>query len=391
MKYFSAQYLFTNTGLPVKRGIITTEDDGTIISVDDSGGKLAEHHSVEFHNGIIVPGFVNCHCHLELSYLKNEIAKGSGLVDFLRAVNSLRNTIDKDINSAIREADSEMFKEGVVLCADICNNDSTFNLKKVSKIRYISLLEVFGIDPSRAEFRMNEILQLAEKAKQMDLPQWIVPHAFYSISIPLFRLINKHTETNKVTSIHFMESSEEVTFFEARSGKLMDYYKEFMPSFSEFQMVRIPTESLREVVSTSGNLILVHNTCATREVINDLKSRRDIYWCLCPKSNLYIEQKMPPVGLLAGEGCNIVIGTDSLSSNSSLSIIDELKTIQEHFPSISLETTIGWATINGAKALGEESQYGSIEPGKKPGLVLLKNVDLVNKKLLPGTIARRLI
>jgi cytosine/adenosine deaminase-related metal-dependent hydrolase len=238
---------------------------------------------------------------------------------------------------------------------------------------------------------MNEILQLAEIAEKMDLPYWIVPHAIYSISLPLFKLIKKHTEENKVTSIHFMESSDEVAFFKARSGKLMDYYKEFLPSFSEIQMVHIPIQELRGVVSSSGNLILVHNTFATREVINELNSRPGLYWCLCPKSNLFIEQKMPPIDLLAGEGCDIVIGTDSLSSNSSLSIINELKTIQEYFPSFSLETIVSWATINGARALGEESHYGSIEPGKKPGLILLKNVDLVNMKLLPGTSACRLI
>jgi cytosine/adenosine deaminase-related metal-dependent hydrolase len=93
-----------------------------------------------------------------------------------------------------------------------------------------------------------------------------------------------------------------------------------------------------------------------------LKNRTDLYWCLCPNSNLYIEQKMPPVDLLVSEGCPIVIGTDSLSSNTSLSIINELKTIHSHFPSFSLETLIGWATINGAKALGEDMNTGSIEP-----------------------------
>jgi imidazolonepropionase-like amidohydrolase len=74
-----------------------------------------------------------------------------------------------------------------------------------------------------------------------------------------------------------------------------------------------------------------------------------------------------------------------------LSIIEELKTLQLYFPSISLETLISWATINGAKALDEEIHFGSIEPGKKPGLVLLKNIDLVNHKLLPGTNVSRLI
>jgi aminodeoxyfutalosine deaminase len=391
MKYLSAQYIFTNAGPPLKRGIITAEDDGTITMVEDTGGNAAERHSVEFHNGIIIPGFVNCHCHLELSFLKNEIPAGSGLADFLHNVNTIRYSLETDAAQAIKKADSEMSDEGVVLCSDICNNDSTFIIKKESKIRYISMLEVFGIDPSRAEFRMNEMLKLADTAKKLDLPHSIVPHAFYSISIPLFRLINKYTSDNKVTSIHFMESADEAIFFETHTGKLMDYYRQFLPAFSENQLVSDPVTTFREMISASGNLILVHNTFATKNVINTLNTRRDLYWCLCPKSNLYIEGKMPPVDLFASEGCKIVIGTDSLSSNNSLSMIDELRTIQEYYPSFSLETAISWATINGARALGEESQFGSIEPGKKPGLVLLKNVDLLNKKLLPATASRRLI
>ena len=347
MKYFSAQYIFTNSGPPIKRGIICAEDDGTIVSVEDSGGNLSERHSVEFYNGIIVPGFVNCHCHLELSYLKNEIPAGLGLAAFLMAVNTTRNSLQKDINLAIKDADNEMFKEGVVLCADICNTSATFNLKKKSLIKYISLLEVFGIDSSGAEIRMNEIIELEKTARKMNLPHWIVPHAVYSISLPLFNLIKKHTSSNKISSIHFMESQEEETLLENYSGSLMDSYKKFLTSVSDLKIAGNHIKAVNDEITSSGNLILIHNTFVKHDHIKKLKNRDGLYWCLCPNSNLRIEQKMPPVDMLAYEGCNIVIGTDSLSSNSSLSIIEELKTIQKHFPSFNLETLIGWATING--------------------------------------------
>ena len=352
---------------------------------------MHEKHSVEFFNGIIVPGFVNCHCHLELSFLKNEIHAGHGLADFLMQVNSFRNSLQKDINQAIKDADDEMINGGIVLCADICNSSSTFIVKKESRIRYISLLEVFGIDSARAEIRMNEILKLADTAKKMDLPHWIVPHAVYSISLPLLRLIKDHTASNKISSIHFMESPQEEILLESHSGPLMESYERFLPSVAEMEIPDNHINAITKEISSSANLILVHNTFVREEHIKKLKGRSDLYWCLCPNSNLYIEQKMPPVDLLAGEGCKIVIGTDSLSSNSSLSILEELKTLQLYFPSISLETLIGWATINGAKALGEDIQFGSIEPGKKPGLVLLRNIDLVNQKLLPGTTVSRLV
>jgi len=171
----------------------------------------------------------------------------------------------------------------------------------------------------------------------------------------------------------------------------MDSYKKFLPSSEDLKLPSDHVSAITDEISLSGNLILVHNTFVRQEMIEKLKKRTDLYWCLCPNSNLCIEQKMPPVSLLAEEGCNITIGTDSLSSNSSLSILAELKTIQKYFPEFSLETLIGWATINGAKALGEEAVFGSIEPGKKPGLVLLKNADLVNLRLLPITSVHRLI
>jgi cytosine/adenosine deaminase-related metal-dependent hydrolase len=95
--------------------------------------------------------------------------------------------------------------------------------------------------------------------------------------------------------------------------------------------------------------------------------------------------------MLIEEGCEIVIGSDSLASNKNLSILEELKTLQFNFPGISIEDLIFWATSNGARALGEEDRFGKIEPGKNPGLLLLRNVDLINMKLLPESFVTRLI
>jgi cytosine/adenosine deaminase-related metal-dependent hydrolase len=144
-------------------------------------------------------------------------------------------------------------------------------------------------------------------------------------------------------------------------------------------------------ITTSGNLILVHNTFTDRKTIRMVSERKRLFWCLCPNSNIYIENKIPPLDLLLEEGCEIVIGTDSLASNLNLSILEELKTIQLNFLNIPIEDLIYWATINGAKALGKEDEYGKIEVGKKPGLLLIQNVDLQNMKLLPESYVTRLI
>jgi aminodeoxyfutalosine deaminase len=128
----------------LRKAIITTDDDGTILDVEDTGGDLKEEHSVEFHSGIIVPGFVNCHCHLELSHLKDRIAPSAGLPSFISQIRQLRDSPKEKVMQDAYSAGSLMFKNGIVLCADICNTADTFSLKTESLVRYISLIEVFG-------------------------------------------------------------------------------------------------------------------------------------------------------------------------------------------------------------------------------------------------------
>src|SRR5665647_220277 len=189
MKRFSGQYLFTNSGTVLKRAVISTEDDGTILNIEDTGGDLKEKHSVEFHNGIIIPGFVNCHCHIELSHMKDSIGKAGGLGGFIADVNNTRRANNETITDFAESADEEMYREGIVLCADICNTSLTFKMKKRSRIRYFNLLEVFGNDPKKAKSRLDEITKIAETASEMSLPFSIVPHSAYSMSLTLFRLL----------------------------------------------------------------------------------------------------------------------------------------------------------------------------------------------------------
>ena len=391
MKRFSAQYIITNSGPPLKRAVITTEDDGTILSIEDTGGNLEEKHSVEFHNGIIIPGFVNCHCHLELSHMKGSVAQGSGLGGFIEQVRNTRDNNSESIITSAYSADNDMYKEGVALCADVCNTSLSFNIKKESRIRYINLLEVFGIDPEKASRRMDEIIKVAEIAEDMNLPFSMVPHSAYSMSLPLLRLLREKSNNNKVTSIHFMETAGEKAFLENHSGPLMTSYKQSGLISSRLETVKSHVDAVLNEITPAGNLILVHNTFVDMDTIRMIKERKNLFWCLCPNSNIYIENEIPPLNLLIEEGCEIVIGTDSLASNNKLNILEELKTLQLNFPSVSIEELVRWATVNGAKALGEEGEFGKIETGKKPGLLLLQNADLINMKLLPGSFVTRLI
>jgi len=391
MKRFSAQYIITNSGPPLKRAIITTEDDGTVTDIKDTVGDLREEHSVEFFNGIIIPGFVNCHCHLELSHMKDIVSPGNGLTGFIDKVRNSRTTDTESIISAAKSADQDMYDAGVNLCADICNTPFTFSLKKESRISYINLLEVFGIDPAKANHRMAEIIRISHIAGDMDLPFSIVPHSVYSLSLPLFRILREINNDNRVTSIHFMETPEEADLIEKHSGPLMTSYIQSGLISSVVETVKSHPDAVLNEITPNGNLILVHNTFTDRETIRKIQKRANLFWCLCPKSNIYITNKIAPADLLMDEECVITIGTDSLASNNNLDILEELKILQFNFPALSIEKLAAWATLNGAKALGMEDKFGTIEKGKKPGLLLLQNVDLQNMKLRPDSFVTRLI
>jgi len=391
MKRFASHFIFTNTGNPLRKGIITLNDDGTIADVRDTFGDLKEESSVEFLNGIIIPGFVNCHCHLELSHLNGAIAQHTGLGKFLALIQKSRNFEPGEIVSSARSADKDLYNEGIVLCADICNTPLTFSLKKDSRIRYTNLLEVFGSDPCKAGERIDEITGLYRESIASGFDSYIVPHTPYAVSLPLFRLIKKYTINNKVTSIHFMETEGEESFLKNHSGPLAESLQREGIIARNLETPPDADSVILDEVTSSGNLILVHNTFVYRDLVKKINSRKKTYWCLCPNANFYIENKIPPADMLLSEGCEIVIGTDSLASNHSLSILSELKTLQHHFPSFRLEDLIRWATINGARALGKENSFGKIESGMNPGLLLLENLDLVNLRLLPETSVKRLV
>jgi cytosine/adenosine deaminase-related metal-dependent hydrolase len=391
MYKFSAQYVFTNNGPPLKRGVITTTNDGTIVKVEKTDGNFQEKAGVEFHNGIIIPGFVNCHTHLELSHLKGIIPPGTGLAEFIKQIRSIRGANPETIISSALSADQEMFRSGVVLCSDICNTDLTFDLKKSSTISYINLIELFGIDASKAERRIDETTAILKLSREKGFETWLVPHSVYSLSARLFRLLLKETGSNRITSLHFMESDEERIFLKEGEGEILRSYRESGLLTGDPESVGDHSSAVLKEITPSGNLILVHNTFTDRKTIIKVNKRKRVYWCLCPRSNLYIGNKLPPLDLMIEEGCEIVIGTDSLASNRQLSILGELVVLQNAFPRIGLEDLVKWSSFNGAKALGKEDYFGTIAPGKRPGLLLIRNVDLTKMKLLPESSVRRLI
>ncbi len=370
MRYITADYIFPVTSTPIKNGVIELTDDGTIVSLQTTH---TTQQPLEYYEGCIVPGFVNAHCHLELSHLRGKLPKYTGLIDFIIAVQQHRNTSNEEIQAAIQQAETEMQQNGIVAVGDISNTANSFSVKSSSSLYYHTFIELLGFNPANATTILATGKTLQESATTAGLPNSITAHAPYSVSDTLFRDIAQHSH---LLTVHNQESAAENLFFEQKQGDFLRLYQHFGLSIDYFTATSNSSlQSYLTHIPKNKKLQLVHNTFTT---VSDSafahQSHSDIYWCLCPNANLYIENRLPNLTHFLPYSNYITIGTDSLASNNQLDILSELLTIHQQFPDIAFATLLQWATYNGAKFLGIEHQYGSIEAGKKPGLLLLKNV-----------------
>jgi len=380
MRYISADYIFPISSEPIKNGVIAVDEDGTIIEVISDSKFQISNSEVDYYKGIICPGFVNAHCHLELSFMKDKIAEHIGMTGFIKDILKKRNDYSSDeIDSAIVSAEAEMIKNGIVAVGDICNNDSTFKQKAKKNLQYHSFIEVFNLNPDVAEDTFNKGKELVKELNELNCS--IVPHAPYTMSEELLVLINNYSKENKsIITIHNQESVEESELFESQSGLMFETFTILGFNINLFRHTKKNSlASTLPYLMDARKILLVHNTYTSENDFEFIKSqisndKTEIYFCTCPNANIYIENKLPNYNLFIEQDALMTVGTDSLASNHSLSILDELKTITKHFPEIALQTLLTWATKNGAEFFDFKS-LGTIEKGKRPGLNLLNNIE----------------
>ncbi|MBB5396396.1 amidohydrolase family protein [Mucilaginibacter sp. AK015] len=390
MKSFKADYVYPICADPIKNGIITVDDNGKILSVTDEKAPQASDTPIEQVSGIIVPGFINTHCHTELSHMKDVIAAGGGLISFIKDILSSRAAETADILDAAQAADQEMYDNGIVAVGDISNNSLTASIKAKSKLYYHTFIEILGFLPESADSLFEKALETAEEFRP--LPTSITAHAPYSVSKELFKLIKKHCDTGtNLLSIHNQECEDENKFYRYKLGGFIDLYKHMGIDIGYFRpQARNSLQSIIPLLTNRQKILMVHNTCTNLKDIYFIKRfDRKITWCFCPNANLYIEKRLPKIELFVNQGFNITLGTDSLASNSKLCILSEMQTLQQHFPSLSIDTLLEWATINGARFLGIDDEKGTLEAGKTPGLNLITGMN--GLKLTPDSKVKKLV
>jgi aminodeoxyfutalosine deaminase len=375
LKKISATQLFDGYHLYGKEYILLINDDNEIIDLLKPDYEITD---VQVYDGLVTPGLINCHCHTELSCLYQRIPQQTGLVPFLLHVVNKRQQ-GEQVQEAISQAFAAMQADGIVAVGDICNTNLSILAKQQTSIVSKNFIEVAGFVPNTAQDRFDQGKKIAQAFWQNNLWATVVPHAPYSTSHQLLQLISNQEAF--ISSIHFKETAEEENWLTQKKGSFQNLYNQLGVNTNFY--VPNPNSWLKTYLANKTeeeNIILVHNVSINEEDVAIAKqSNKNIYFCLCPGANKFINNVQPSVSFFIKNNLPLVLGTDSLASNTKLSIQTEVEMLWEQCQNLNEKLIIlQAATSQGAKALQLDNKLGSFKKGKQPHIVYWNN-----KKLVP--------
>lgn len=374
----AASFVYTlDSDAPIRNGFVEYDaEDGRILAVGECGPDE------EVRQGAVVPGFVNSHCHIELSHLHGKFRKGTGMAGFIDQINALRDWAGADVKARLtQEWMDKMWKDGVSAMSDISNDDSSFKVKSSHKIYTRTFLEVFGSEPEMCEGVMSDVTKLKETADAEGIDAAPTPHSCYTMSPQLLSASAAAGLESGYLSYHSQESQEEEDLLISGSGAMYENRKRSgmsTPPVTGESSLKYFIDRLAAAKPApyDEHILLVHNVCLKQDDIDAAKRvMNNVYWAVCPLSNIFIHNALPPIPLMRKNGLAIIVGTDSLSSNDDLDMVKELVCIKQNFAEVPMNEILVWACLNGARFLSKEDSLGSIAPGKTPGIVFVSNVD----------------
>lgn len=381
-----AELVYITPDQPMENGCLVFDDKNTICEILYSPDlSLPTKH----YNGILVAGLFNGHQHLELANI--EIKQAKGLLDFIYKLKSRRGD-EISQNDEMKKLDIKMYEEGVQFCADISNTKKSLLIKKNSKISYFNFIEIFGSDKLKSKQIIENAEQISATCDKLNLLHSIVPHATYSLNDIICNYLSSYNAINKTyTSIHFKESIKE-----DRIGLFsMEINKALKINDIENPYLQTPTNSVLDFIdaifSQDQRILFVHNIYLTETEADYLaKTYKNCGFCLCPESNLFIEGKLMNENILKKLEGKIILGTDSKASASKMSMMNEMFLMQRNYH-LSFHQILKMATTNPANFFQMEKEFGTLEKGKTPGLVLIKNINTNNPIIKEETVAERIL
>ncbi|MET0554509.1 MAG: amidohydrolase family protein [Vicinamibacteria bacterium] len=368
MRVYSCSWVVPVSRPPIAGGRVAV-DGGRVVWVGgpgEAGAPAGEAHDLGA--GVLLPGLVNAHCHLELSHLAGlDRTVSGGLVPWVEALMAQRGQTDDDgVRAATRKAIRQLESTGTVAVGDVSNVLGHLDLLERSSLRAVVFYELIGFDPARAEAILTGADRVLALARQSPLRTRIVlaAHAPYSVSKALFEGI---AARGGAGSLHLAESPAETELVADGDGA----WRGFLDRRG-LSAVPFDARGQSPVAYVDGLGALQAGTvCAHCVQVDDADcatlAARGVFVALCPRSNRALEAGTAPVPRLLAAGVRLCLGTDSLASAATLDLMEEMALLQAQFPELDPAVIVRMATAGGAEALGQAA-LGAIEPGRSADL-----------------------
>jgi len=396
MLRLTAAWILPIAAPPIRDGWVDVDGDrvvacGSAASVKSSADRSRE---IDLGDVAILPGLVNAHTHLELSWLRDQVPRGASFVSWIRAVMSARSAQPApdapQILDGVSQGIAEAIRAGTAVVGDISNTLVTLRSLGESPLASVVFYELIGFNRADPEGIVAGARgAIRDVARAPTLRASLAAHAPYSVAPAMLRAIASAVADDPVRtcSVHLCESAEEIEFIRAGGGPWKQLLEDVGAWNAEWTApATTPVEYLDAQRFLGDHLLAVHAVHATEADLGTLAARRTTV-VTCPRSNLYTGAGTPPIRRFYRSGVTVAVGTDSLASTPDLNLFAELAEMHALAPDVPAGLVLESATRSGARALGFDGDYGSIEPGKRARLLAVAvppSVDDVEEYLVSG-------
>jgi cytosine/adenosine deaminase-related metal-dependent hydrolase len=363
-------------GPPIDDGGVAIEGEkivaaGRFSDVRAKGGRVNDLGEM-----VLLPGLINAHCHLDYTALRGMIAPQRSFADWILQINGLRRDLsDEDYLASIAAGFEEAKRWGTTTLANIESMPALLSRMAAPSLRTWWFAELIDVRPRLpAEEMIANSLQSFRDKRDWRGGFGLSPHAPYTASPKITRLAAEAARQSDMLLVtHLAESAEEMEMFQAGRGPLFELLQSLGRPMDDCAAGQTPLAVMLERETIDDRWIFVHLNELMEEDFALLEAGPRFHIVHCPRSSRYFRHRPFALERLVGMGFNVCLGTDSLASNSSLSLFAEMRTVQEERPGLSSEQILSMATVNGARALHQERILGKIRAGYFADLIALPN------------------
>lgn len=366
---YRAKFLVTMDGPPIEDGVVTIVDD-RIVGVGRFG-ELREGGSItDLGEVVLLPGLINAHCHLDFTLLRGKIEPPRSFADWIRQINTFRRELtEQDYLNSVAFGLEEAQRWGTTTIASIESFPSLLDRMPPPPLRTWWFAELIDV---RAALSADEIVAGA-LAHFAGKENWrggfgLSPHAPYTASLQLTR---RAAQTGRPIQIHVAESEEEMEMFHDGRGPLFEFLQSLGRPMNDCGQGKTPLALMLDRGVLDERWIVVHLNELSEDDFARLERAPRFQIVHCPRSSRYFGHREFALRRLRELGFNIALGTDSLASNSSLSLFAEMRRVRDSQPWLGPEQILEMTTVNGARALGQSQTLGKIRQGFQADLIAL--------------------